>query len=85
MKMAKFGLQWFLPYHATSTKPQNLLCGIFLLRLRIDQGPDSREEGTHIKLVGYCWNGFDELVFMAGPKPLLTELGIHHSSESCAQ
>ena len=28
-------------------------------------------------------NRLDEPVFMAGPKPLLTEFGIHHRLESC--
>ena len=32
---------------------------------------------THVHVVGYHWNCVDELVLIAGPKPLLTELGIH--------
>ena len=30
------------------------------------------------KVVGYCWNHHDEPVFMTGPKPMLTEFGVHH-------
>ena len=33
--------------------------------------------------VGYRWNRLDEPVFMARPKPLLTEFGVHHWLESC--
>ena len=33
--------------------------------------------------MGYCLNRLDELVFMAGPKPMGTEFGIHHRLESC--
>ena len=31
-----------------------------------------------------CLNRLGERVFMAGPKPMRTEFGIHHRSESCA-
>ena len=37
---------------------------------------------THVHVVGYHWNCVDELVLIAGPKPLLTELGIHLGLES---
>ena len=33
--------------------------------------------------MGYHLNCLDEPVFMAGPKPLRTEFGIHHGFESC--
>ena len=33
--------------------------------------------------MGYRLNRLDEPVFMAGPKPMLTEFGIHHRLESC--
>ena len=33
--------------------------------------------------MGYCLNRLDEAVFIAVPKPLLTEFGIHHRLESC--
>ena len=33
--------------------------------------------------MGYCLNRLDEPVFMAVPKPLLTEFGIHYRLESC--
>ena len=33
--------------------------------------------------MGYCLNCLDEPVFMAGPKLMLTEFGIHHKLESC--
>ena len=33
--------------------------------------------------MGYQLNRLDELVFMAGPKPMRTEFGIHHRLESC--
>ena len=33
--------------------------------------------------MGYRLNRLDEPVFMAGPKPMLTEVGIHHGLESC--
>ena len=33
--------------------------------------------------MGYHLNHLDELVFMAMPKPMLTEFGIHHRLESC--
>ena len=32
--------------------------------------------------MGYCLNRLDEPVFMAGPKPMVTEFGIHHRLES---
>ena len=35
--------------------------------------------------MGYHWNRLDERVFMAGPKPMRIEFGIHHRLESCAQ
>ena len=35
--------------------------------------------------MGYCLNRLDEPVFMAGPKPMQTEFGIHHRLESCEQ
>ena len=35
-------------------------------------------------VVGYRLNRLDEPVFMAGPKPMLTEFGIHQRLESCA-
>ena len=38
---------------------------------------------THLQVVEYCLNRLDELVFMAGPKPMLTEFGIHQILESC--
>ena len=34
--------------------------------------------------MGYRLNRLDEPVFMAGPKPMLTEFGIHYRLESCA-
>ena len=34
--------------------------------------------------MGYRLNCLDETVFMAVPKPLLTEFGIHYRLESCA-
>ena len=34
--------------------------------------------------MGYRLNCLDEPVFMAVPKPMLTEFGIHHRLESCA-
>ena len=33
--------------------------------------------------MGYHLNCLDELVFMAGPKPMQTEFGIHQRLESC--
>ena len=33
--------------------------------------------------MGYRLNCLDEPVFMAVPKPMLTEFGIHHRLESC--
>jgi len=36
-----------------------------------------------IQVVKYHWTRLDDPIIMAGPKPLLTELGIHHSLESC--
>ena len=33
--------------------------------------------------MGYRSNRLDEPVFMAGPKPMLTEFGIHQRLESC--
>ena len=33
--------------------------------------------------MGYCWNSVDEPALMTGPKPLLTELGIHQRFVSC--
>ena len=33
--------------------------------------------------MGYLLNQLDEPVFMAVPKPMLTEFGIHHRLESC--
>ena len=33
--------------------------------------------------MGYHLNRLDEPVFMAGPKPMWTEFGIHHRLESC--
>ena len=33
--------------------------------------------------MGYRLNRLDELVFMAGPKPMRTEFGIHQRLESC--
>ena len=35
--------------------------------------------------MGHCLNRLDEPVFMAGPKSMLTEFGIHHRLESCGQ
>ena len=35
--------------------------------------------------MGYSLNCLDETVFMAVPKPLLTEFGIHNRLESCAK
>ena len=34
--------------------------------------------------MGYCLNCLDEPIFMAVPKPMLTEFGIHYRLESCA-
>ena len=34
--------------------------------------------------MGYRLNRLDEPVFMAGPKPMQTEFGIHYRLESCA-
>ena len=34
-------------------------------------------------VVEYHLNHLGEPVFMAGPKPMLTEFGIHHRLESC--
>ena len=39
--------------------------------------------GTHMKVAGYCLNCIDEPVFMAVPKPLLTEFDIHLRLERC--
>ena len=39
---------------------------------------------TRIQVVGYRLNRLDELVFMAGPKPMQTEFGIYDRLESCA-
>ena len=33
--------------------------------------------------LGYRLNRLDELVFMAGPKPMRTEFGIHQRLKSC--
>ena len=33
--------------------------------------------------MGYRWNRRDEPIFMAGPKPMQTEFGIHRRLESC--
>ena len=38
---------------------------------------------AHVQVVGYRLNRLDEPVFMAVPKPMLTEFGIHHRLESC--
>ena len=35
--------------------------------------------------MGYRLNRLDEPVFMAVPKPMLTEFGIHYRLESCAK
>ena len=35
--------------------------------------------------MGYRLNRFDEPIFMAVSKPLLTECGIHHRLEICAE
>ena len=35
--------------------------------------------------MGYCLNRLDEPVFMAVPKPMLTEFGIHHGLERWAE
>ena len=35
--------------------------------------------------MGYCFNCLDEFVFMAVPKPLLTEFGINYRLESCVE
>ena len=35
--------------------------------------------------MGYYLNRLDEPVFMAGPKPMLTEFAINHRLESCAR
>ena len=35
--------------------------------------------------MGYCLKRLDELVFIAVPKPMLTDFGIHHRLESCVQ
>ena len=43
---------------------------------------ESRRE-THIQAVGYRFNRLAGPVFIAGPKPLLTEFGIHQRLESC--
>ena len=42
----------------------------------------SRKQAV-VYVVGYRWNSRDELVLMVGPKPLLTEIGIHYKLESC--
>ena len=34
--------------------------------------------------MGYRLNRLDEPIFMAGPKPMRTEFGIHQGLESCA-
>ena len=36
-----------------------------------------------VEVVGYRLNQLNELVSMAGPKPMQTGFGIHHRSESC--
>ena len=36
------------------------------------------------EVVGYHLNCLDESVFMAGPKPMQTEVGIRHRLEICA-
>ena len=33
--------------------------------------------------MGYCLNRLDEPVFVAGPNPMRTGVGIHHRLESC--
>ena len=38
---------------------------------------------THIYVVGYHLKRLHEPVFMAGPKPLRTDFGIHQRLESC--
>ena len=35
--------------------------------------------------MGYRLSRLDEPVFMAGPKPMLIEFGIHHRLESCVK
>ena len=35
--------------------------------------------------MGYRLNCLDEPVFVAGPKPMRTEFGIHHRLESCGK
>ena len=35
--------------------------------------------------MGYRLNRLDEPVFMAGPKPMRTEFGIHYRLESCEE
>ena len=35
--------------------------------------------------MGYRFSRLDEPVFMAGPKPLRTEFGIHHRLQSCTR
>ena len=40
---------------------------------------------TALQVVCYHWNHLDEPVFVAGPKPLLTEFGNYHRLESCEQ
>ena len=38
---------------------------------------------THIWVVGYRLKRLDEPIFMAVPKPMLTEFGIQYILESC--
>ena len=33
---------------------------------------------THVHVVGYRLNRLNEAIFMAGPKAMLTEIGIRH-------
>ena len=40
---------------------------------------------TELQFVRYRLNRHDELVFMAGPKLMLTEFGIHYTLESCGE
>ena len=38
-----------------------------------------------MQVVGYRLNRLDEPVLMAGPKPILTEFGIHYRLEICVR
>ena len=53
------------------------------LILLVYQNPHGSWCKTHSwSVMGYCWASLHDLIPMAGPKSLLTELGFHHRLES---